>query len=211
MGGNWQEAIAMGFTPMHIRNDRVKSGPNVLVDVPFKLDWDMMERTMGITIDEAVFELDFSTADFAVFGETVRSLVRRGFAPVHVRKMNEPAGNYELSLEADKADVTFLFGREHVTSHSTQATPGRFLTHHGSTEVGGANQPNYSGQSNQSNPSNADIVNLQEKPSQPSQASIDYVANCNVPARGPTKLFVADTASNQPKPRRKGFKANMLM
>lgn len=100
MGGDWDDALRMGFLPIHMTKYREKSGPSVLVSHPFQLTWDDLERDMGVSIDEAVANLEFSTADFAVFGETMKSLVTRGLAPIHMYTMQEPPLNFEMSLGA---------------------------------------------------------------------------------------------------------------
>ena len=109
MGGGWREALIMGFLPLHMKMSREKSGPGVLAAHPFNLAWEDLEDDLGMHVDEAIFKCNFTTADFAVFGETVSSLVARGLAPLHMAKMKEPPLNFEISLQASEDDIAFLF------------------------------------------------------------------------------------------------------
>ena len=38
-----------------------------------------LEWSLGLTVDEAVGTIQLTTADFAVFGETISTLIRKGF------------------------------------------------------------------------------------------------------------------------------------
>ena len=99
-----------------------KNGPAILAGPPFNVDFNMLERDLGLTIDDSVFEFNFSSADFHVLGENVGSLVRRGLAPVHVQHMQEPASNFQLSLDACPADIQYLFPQiEEATEQQVEA------------------------------------------------------------------------------------------
>ena len=51
----------------------------------------------------------FTTSDFAIFGECLESLVKRGFGPQHVEHMAEPMSNYEYTLHAAADDLRLVF------------------------------------------------------------------------------------------------------
>ena len=125
MDGNWSHVVAMGFTPDHIK-ERDRNGPTLLRDPPFSVTWEDLEYDIGLTVDEAVFVHGFTTADFAIFGETLTELVRRGFNSKHVEAMGEPRTNFELTLNATAEDLRMIFpGRGGVqgSSSSTTNTP----------------------------------------------------------------------------------------
>jgi hypothetical protein len=67
-----------------------------------------MSYPLGLTIDEAVFTLGFTAADFAVLGETVTTMRRRGFDHSHVQQMQEPVFNFESALRATQAELETL-------------------------------------------------------------------------------------------------------
>lgn len=112
MQGTWVDAVDMGFMPLHIVSNREKSGPTVLASPPFEASFDTLERDLGFSVDEAVFDCGFTAADFAVFGETMQSLVRRGMVRAHAEAMNATANDFELSLKAEPRDIEFLFPGE---------------------------------------------------------------------------------------------------
>ena len=136
MEGDWCDAVVMGFQPVYITSCREKNGPSVLTAPPFNVKWDNLERDLGLTIDEAVFECQFTTADFAVLSENIATMVNRGFAPIHAEHMREPPNNFEISLKACEADLNFLFpGRipqedcsSSQSNHVTRPTVSAFTT-----------------------------------------------------------------------------------
>ena len=109
LNADWQLLLQMGFQPRHIVNDRSKSGANVLSEPPLCVNYQTLEETLGLTIDEAVFTLAFTTADFAVLGETVTTLRRRGFDRSHVQHMQEPVFNFESALRGTQTELAVLF------------------------------------------------------------------------------------------------------
>ena len=102
----------MGFVPRHITKNRDKSGPVTISDLA-KCHHGR-SRTACTSVDEAVSMLG-TTADFAVFGETVSSLVNRGLNKSHVDEMKEPPYNFLTALKASPADLKYLFG-SHIAS-----------------------------------------------------------------------------------------------
>ena len=110
MGGGWQHAVAMGFLPIHM-NLRDRNSPSHLVDAPFAVRWLELERDLGITIDEAVFDVGLTSADFAILGETLESLLHRGFGPHHVQHMAEPKSNFEYTLGATSGQLRALVSK----------------------------------------------------------------------------------------------------
>lgn len=116
LNATWGQIVAMGFLPRHITTDRDKSGPVVLSQLPLLVTMDKLERTLGLTVDEAVFELSFSTADFGVLGENMSTLMRKGFNRTHVTHMSEPPYNFEEALAASPSDLHFLFACQQETT-----------------------------------------------------------------------------------------------
>ena len=109
MEGQWHNLAQMGFTPKHMVSKRENSGPAVISAHPFNATFNDLERDIGLTIDESVFECELSTADFSILGETVGTLRRRGFHSAHAQHMKEPPYNYTMSLDATEHDILFLF------------------------------------------------------------------------------------------------------
>lgn len=100
MNGTWEDLTQMGFSAAAIVSERDISGPTVLSKPPLCVTFDMLERDLGMTIDDAIFEYQMSTADLSMFGETMTSVIKRGFSEVHAISLQEPAYNYEISLQA---------------------------------------------------------------------------------------------------------------
>jgi hypothetical protein len=98
LGVDWQTLCLLGFKPRCITSDRCKSGPSVIAAPPLDVTFATLESTLGVTLDEAVFQLDFTTADFAILGETLESLEEKGFTDAHARHMGEPMSNYSIAL-----------------------------------------------------------------------------------------------------------------
>ena len=113
----------MGFEPRHIVGHREKNGPSVLASPPFNLTWDNIEEDLGVTIEEAVLECRFTTADFAVLSETIDSMVRRGFSAIHATQMGEPPNNFEISLGATREDIEHLFPNYQIPTEIKRGTP----------------------------------------------------------------------------------------
>ena len=61
-----------------------------------------------------VYDLGMCCADFSILGESVTSLVQRGFNKGHAQHMKEPPYNYTHALSATTEDVRFLFGHTEV-------------------------------------------------------------------------------------------------
>lgn len=118
LNASWSQVIAMGFLPKHITMDRDKSGPVILSQPPLSVTMNTLEQTLGLTIDEAVFELSFSTADFGVLGEDMTSLMHKGFNRTHVKHMSEPPYNLQEALGATASDLHFLFSCEQADTES---------------------------------------------------------------------------------------------
>lgn len=123
MQGTWHDAVLMGFEPRHIVEHREKNGPSVLASPPFNLTWDNLEEDLGVTIEEAVLECKFTTADFAVLKETIDSMVRRGFSAMHATQMGESPNNFEISLGATREDISHLFPDYEMPTEMKRATP----------------------------------------------------------------------------------------
>ena len=109
LNADWPLLLQMGFQPRHIVTDRSKAGANVLSEPPLCINYQILEETLGLTVDEAIFTHAFTTADFAVLGETITTLRRRGFELSHVQQMREPAFNFESALRATPAELAILF------------------------------------------------------------------------------------------------------
>lgn len=120
MDGDWTDVVNMGFTPKHIMV-RQRNGPTILRAAPFEVDWDTLEQDLGLTLDEAVFDHHFSTADFQMFGETLADLCgKRGFTREHAEAMGEPPTNFQLALSATETDLRIFFP-EHQVVHRSAA------------------------------------------------------------------------------------------
>ena len=109
MEGQWHSLAQMGFTPKHMVGKRENSGPAVICAHPFNATFNDLERDLGLTIDESVFECGLSTADFSILGETIGTMRRRGFHATLAQHMKEPPYNYNMSLDANEHDILFLF------------------------------------------------------------------------------------------------------
>jgi hypothetical protein len=109
MGGSWHDAVDMGFSPVHI-SERDKNGTALLRDPPFQLTWNDLKYDLGLTIDEAIFEIGVTSADLAMLGENLSSLIHRGFGTQHAQHMNEPVCNFESTLKASSEDIQYVFG-----------------------------------------------------------------------------------------------------
>ena len=123
LNAEWLVLLQMGFQPKHITDDRTKAGPNVLAQPPLSVTFDTLEQTLGLTVDEAIFSLAFTTADFSVLGESLTSLMKRGLNSAHVAYMQEPAFNFEKALAASPDAINRLFGPE--VSQSSPQVPDR--------------------------------------------------------------------------------------
>lgn len=110
MGGSWQHAVRMGFMPEDIVLHRDKCGPNILKEY-WKVSFEDLEWSLGLTVDEAVGMIKLTTADFAVLGETVSSLIRKGFGSQHAAAMDEPCSSFQMALGATDQDLRLLFGQ----------------------------------------------------------------------------------------------------
>jgi hypothetical protein len=102
LGVDWPTLCLLGFKPSCLTSDRCKSGPSVIAGPPLGVTFATLESTLGLTLDEAVFQLDFTTADFAILGETLESLEGKGFTDAHARHMGEPSSNYTIALAKKK-------------------------------------------------------------------------------------------------------------
>jgi hypothetical protein len=109
MGGSWHDAVDMGFSPAHM-SERDRNGAALLRDGPFNLTWNDLEYDLGLTIDEAIFEVGLTSADLAMLGEDLNSLIRRGFGSQHAQHMNEPSCNFQSTLNACPEDIDYVFG-----------------------------------------------------------------------------------------------------
>ena len=121
LDGDWAHVVAMGFVPQHI-TERERNGPTLLRDPPFSVQWDDLEYDIGLTVDEAVFVYGFTSADFAIFGENLNDLIRRGFGPQHVDAMGEPKSNFEMILKATHEDLRILFPNQSKLDSHFRAT-----------------------------------------------------------------------------------------
>ena len=115
LGAEWKVLLQMGFQPNHITADRTKAGPTIIAQPPLCISFQTLEQTLGLTVDEAVFSLSFTTADFSVLGESLNSLIKRGLNHTHVAYMQEPIFNFEKALNGSADAITCLFPPgEHV-------------------------------------------------------------------------------------------------
>ena len=109
MGGGWIHVVAMGFLPCHLK-DREKNGPAILKAVPFCVSWRDLSSDLGLTIDEAIFDVGMTTSDFNMFGETMSSLIARGFGIKHRKHMKEADQNFIYALSASPEDLSLIDG-----------------------------------------------------------------------------------------------------
>jgi hypothetical protein len=119
LNADWQMLLRMGFQPRHIVGDRSKAGANVLSEPPLCVNYQTLEDTLGLTIDEAVFTLAFTTADFAILGETVATILGRGFNLSHIEHMHEPVFNFETALHGSPSELYNLFPIAESTDNDT--------------------------------------------------------------------------------------------
>ena len=114
LGADWPTLCLLGFKPRCITSDRCKSGPSVIARPPLCVTFATLESTLGLTLDEAVFQLAFTTADFAMLGETMGSMEAKGFTDAHARHMGEPATNYTIALAKKPAATSARASRDRV-------------------------------------------------------------------------------------------------
>ena len=120
LDADWDVLLRMGFLPKHLIVDRAKSGPTVVSQSPLNITFQCLEQTMGLTVDEAVFTLSFTTADFAVLGESLCTLMKRGFDHTHVAHMQETVFNFETALRGSPAAITHVFRNDSTTTEDTK-------------------------------------------------------------------------------------------
>lgn len=120
MGGSWQHAVRMGFMPEDIVLQRDKCGPNILREY-WKVTFEDLEWSLGLTVDEAVGTIKLTTADFAVLGESVSSLIRKGFGAQHAAAMEEPSSSFEMALSATDQDLRLLFATPEAEPEQARA------------------------------------------------------------------------------------------
>ena len=124
LGATWNDIKTLGFSKHHIVNHRDKAGPAVLAGPPLNVTFAQLQNEIGVTIDDAVNKLKFTTADFALLGETVESLVLRGFNSTHVQTMGEPASNYTLAFQASAKELSMI-GLSGKTEYKPTVLPAR--------------------------------------------------------------------------------------
>ena len=108
LGANWQDLLILGLSHYHIQKYRSKAGPAVLAAPPLNVTFKTLYTELGISVDDAVNSLKFTTADFAVLGEDLDSLIDQGFNHEHVKTMGEPASNYVLAFKANPKQLRTL-------------------------------------------------------------------------------------------------------
>lgn len=118
---DWNVLCKMGFIPRHIVENRAKSGPVVLAKPPLNVTFQLLEQTLGLTIDESVFQLGFTTADFSVLGENLTTMTKRGFNATHARHMSEPTFNFETVLGGTQSMIDQMFCTE--TNNTVKVVP----------------------------------------------------------------------------------------
>lgn len=121
--GEWRDLVEMGYQASDIVANRSYEGPVQLVRL-FGVTWDDLETGLGLTVEDAVTEYGFTTSDFAAFGETARSLIRRGLNAENVREMKEGEPELRCHLDASPAEVRQLLQPACSTSSGSEsATP----------------------------------------------------------------------------------------
>ena len=114
--------VAMGFTPSHLKQ-RDRHGPVILKDPPFNVRWRQLAADIGLTVDEAVFDVGFTTCDFEMFGETLQSLMQRGFGREHRKSMKESDDNFAYSLAATREELIALRDKPGVVQTAQPSRP----------------------------------------------------------------------------------------
>lgn len=111
LGAKWENLVSMGFQPRDIVEDRAKNGPVVLRDM-YAVDFDKLQYSFGLTIDEAVLQLGFIVEDFAVLGMDWGKMVSKGLHPAHLDRMGATPKRCADVLCTDIATVQAFIAAE---------------------------------------------------------------------------------------------------
>ena len=124
MEASWATIVEMQFLPEYITEHRKTCGPHILAKEPLRLTFADLHQTLGLCIDEAVFDLNFTTADFQVLGESAENLIKvHGLCMLHAKHMRASPDMFISDLQASPTDLARLF----ETEQPVEETSGKVI------------------------------------------------------------------------------------